>query len=366
MKRYYIILISVIFTIFSCNNAPVKVGFVGTLTGRLSDLGIDARNAVELAVKQLNENGGVNGRSIELIIKDDSNIPETAKTVIEELLSDDVEFIIGPLMSSLAKTSLETIKGKDVLMISPSMSTTYLSDRDDNFLRGVPTNRGQATSLANMAYSHGKKNIAVIYDIGNKSYTETLYQYFMEEFNNLGGNISTALTIGEETSLSFDTITKEIVDSGADGILFATNAIDTASLAQLIWKLDPDISYYCGTWAMSNELIDNGGAAVEGLYVVLEQKRPEVSADYKLFKDEYKKMFNVDHSFLGTLAYDAIQILISGLEKSPNMEPATVRDTILQLETFTGLERDLSLNEFGDIIIKNDIYKVIDGEFKNF
>ncbi|MGL1890657.1 MAG: ABC transporter substrate-binding protein [Spirochaetaceae bacterium] len=365
MKNYIIIFTLVLLTFLSCNGSkPVKVGYVGTLTGGRSELGIDARNAVELAIEQLNSSGGLNGKDVELIIKDDANDPKKAEAVINELLADDVHFIIGPLMSSLAETALETIKDKDVLMISPSMSTTYLSDRDDNFLRGVPTNRGQANSLAKMASSQGKKNIAVVYDMGNKSYTETLYQYFSEEFSSLGGTVGVALTIGEDSSLSFEKISEQIVQSGADGVLFATNAIDTASLAQLIWKLNPDIDYYCGTWAMSNDLIINGGEAVEGLYIVLEKKRKEVSKSFKTFKSEYHNMFNIDPSFLGSLAYDAVQILISGLENSDKQNPESVKDTILEKELFFGLERDLRFNNYGDIIIENDIYSIIDGEFR--
>ncbi len=59
--------------LFSCQREkpPFKIGFVGGLTGRYSDLGVSGRNGAMLAVEEINENGGIRGRKILLIAKDD-------------------------------------------------------------------------------------------------------------------------------------------------------------------------------------------------------------------------------------------------------------------------------------------------------
>jgi branched-chain amino acid transport system substrate-binding protein len=67
---------------------PIKVGFVGGLTGRLSDLGSGGRNGVMLAVEEINNAGGISGRPVELITKDDKQDPEVAVKVDKELIDE--------------------------------------------------------------------------------------------------------------------------------------------------------------------------------------------------------------------------------------------------------------------------------------
>ncbi len=100
-------------------NDPVKIGMVAGLSGRMSQLGVSARNAVQLAVAQANEEGGINGRQIELIIRDNQGDPVLCGQAIRELADLGVAGIIGPLMSKMATSVLETIEKKPVVVISP-------------------------------------------------------------------------------------------------------------------------------------------------------------------------------------------------------------------------------------------------------
>ncbi len=83
-------------------NNTIKIGFSGCLTGHLSDLGIGGRDAVILAVKEINAKGGVNGKKIKLIIKDDKNDPAAAVKADKELVSSGCIAIIGHMTSSIS------------------------------------------------------------------------------------------------------------------------------------------------------------------------------------------------------------------------------------------------------------------------
>ena len=72
------------------NTQPIKVGFVGGLTGRHSDLGITGRDGVIFAVEEINRAGGLNGRSVVLVIRDDKQDPEVARQVDKELIEENV------------------------------------------------------------------------------------------------------------------------------------------------------------------------------------------------------------------------------------------------------------------------------------
>ena len=108
------------------NNKPIKVGFVGGLTGRLSDLGIAGRNGVIMAIEEINKAGGINKRPIELITKDDKQDPEVAVNVDKELIDEGVVAIIGHMTSAMSIAALPLINKKQILMISPTTSTNKL------------------------------------------------------------------------------------------------------------------------------------------------------------------------------------------------------------------------------------------------
>ena len=114
---------------------PVKIGYAGGLTGRVADLGIAGRDGVILAVEEINSAGGINGREVKLLVKDDKQDAETAVNVNEELIQQGVAAIIGHMTSSMSKAGVKAINDKKVFMLSPTTSTNELTGLDDYFFR---------------------------------------------------------------------------------------------------------------------------------------------------------------------------------------------------------------------------------------
>lgn len=81
---------------------PIRIGFVGGTSGRVADLGIAGRDAVLLAVELRNQSGGVAGRKVKLLIKDDQQSPEVARRAVRDLIEQGVVAIVGPMTSAMA------------------------------------------------------------------------------------------------------------------------------------------------------------------------------------------------------------------------------------------------------------------------
>lgn len=119
----YMVFLPLVLSIFvlACQrNEPVKIGFTAALSGRFSDSEVKARNGVRVAADQLNENGGILGRKVEIIVKDNKNDTSLNKQVISELIDEGVIAIIGPLRSNMAQSTLSAIDEKNILLISPT------------------------------------------------------------------------------------------------------------------------------------------------------------------------------------------------------------------------------------------------------
>lgn len=116
---------------------PVKIGFIGGLTGRVADLGTSGRDGVLLAVEEQNGKGGINGSPIELIIKNDRHDAETAKKVAMKLIDEGVTAVIGNMTSSMSVVTVPLINEHKVLMISPTTSTNSLTGQDRTITSSV-------------------------------------------------------------------------------------------------------------------------------------------------------------------------------------------------------------------------------------
>lgn len=141
-----------------------KIGFSGTLTGRGTEFGTRDRNAAQLAVYEINKNGGIKGRPLVLITKDDKNDPDTARKVDQELIDAGVVAIIGHPTSHMTLASVALMNTIKMLMISPTTSTTNLTGIDDYFIRVTPDNRAIAHEHADYTYHALKSKNAVLRD----------------------------------------------------------------------------------------------------------------------------------------------------------------------------------------------------------
>lgn len=131
----------------ACSSAPktITIGFSGTLTGTYASVGVVELYAVQMAIEEINETGGINGHEVVLEIRDDEADPIKAVAVDNELIDMGIDIIIGHSISIVALEAVENIEDKDVLMISPSIGTESLSNIDDLFIRNVPATLYEGT-----------------------------------------------------------------------------------------------------------------------------------------------------------------------------------------------------------------------------
>jgi len=166
---------------------PVKIGFIGGMSGRVADLGVAGRNGAVLAIEQKNAAGGINGRKLELLVRDDEQKPEVAGKVVAELLAQKVELIIGPMTSSMAFAILPQIEASQTILLSPTVTSSALSGKDDHFLRVCGNTRDYAEKSADFQYrQQNRRTVAAVYDLNNREYSEMWMNEFRARFEKTG------------------------------------------------------------------------------------------------------------------------------------------------------------------------------------
>jgi len=345
------------------DRTPVRVGFVGGISGRVADLGVAGRNGAILAIEQRNAAGGINGRPVELVVRDDEQNPEVAKRVVGELINEQIELIIGPMTSSMAMAVMPQIQASKTILLSPTVTTTDLAGKDDNFLRVISVTADYAGKSARYQYEKlGHRSIAVIYELGNKSYTESWYRGFQSAFEGLGGKMQRPVTFTSSSDLAFLPLVKEVLVSRPDAVLVIANAVDAALICQQIRKLSTSTDIAIAEWGATERLIELGGRATEGGMVSQFLDRNDASAPYQAFRTAYRERFSQEPGYAGLAGYDAALVALEGLAR--RKAGGTIKEAILAAKTFQGVQQKFSIDQYGDADRKTFVTRISKGAYE--
>lgn len=343
---------------------PIKIGYVGSLTGRLSDLSISGRDGVLLAVEEINQAGGIKGHQVELISKDDKNDVETALKVDRELIDGEVAAIIGHMTSAMCTAALPLINREKVLMVSPTASTNTLKGIDDYFIRVLPPNRAETDHLTRVACDRfGLKRMAVAYDLSNRAYSEEFFNNFREEFEKNDRRIILAYPFTSGVDGDLKGIAEKLLEPGPDGILIIAGALDAAIICQHLRKNGFKHPLFSGGWAMTADFIQHGGPAVEGVIFSQLIDKDSREKSYLDFKNRFRNRFGYGPNFSAAHGYEAAKLILTTLKETS--DPGELKQKILEYGNFPGVQGEIVLDRYGDPRRGRFLISVLDGEYGN-
>lgn len=359
------LLLLIVITFFSLANCglfkrPIKLGFISVLSGVHSTGGFRARNAVQFAIEQVNAEGGIDGRPIELIIKDDMMNTETAVKVANELLEENVTAIVAHTNSSNTVNIVPLLEESGTMMIGDA-GTALLSGLDDNYLRicyASNKNGELFTSLIMDELNYNKA--AVVYDVANPSYTEVFYRDFRTAMENRGGVIAGVITFDSEGEIVADQLADEIIATGAEACFIIGSDIHLALISQHLRRKGSTIKLITST--ISQDLITAGGPAIEGALSILGFDNESTTERYNSFKKDYYERFSIEAGITDQQLYEATLIVIDALKNKRFGK--SLKETILEKSVYPGLDGNIIIDDFGDASRTMYILEIRDGKVK--
>lgn len=349
----------------SCaSQAPIRIGFVAGLTGPNAALGVDGRDGALLAVEKINTEGGVNGRLIELIVRDDLGTSEGSIAADHQLIQNEGMFVIvGHMTSSAMMAAWAEIKDSGVVFLSPTVSTPQLSGIEDNFFRLIPVNSAFAEKLAEYAVNElDQKKVAIFYDIDNAAFTDTLRVGFEKNFISNGGEIVMTYSFSSAAAPNFKPALEYLKSLNPDGIFIIASAFDTALIAQQADLIGLDVQLLTSNWALTDDLIENGGLAVDGIVTVVAHDESNQTPEYLDFSRRYQERFGRSPTFAAGYGFESILTLAAALEKTNGGKDGLTK-ALLQTNNFTGVNGNISFDKYGDVQRTLYLITVRDGKF---
>lgn len=358
------VVIIVFYFLKTGSNQVIKIGFVADFTGKSSQMGIQARNGALMAVDQINRFGGIHGRPLELVAKDNKNSEAICRRAVSDLTEMNVPVIIGPLLSKMAKTVIEVTKDSQILVISPSVGTDDVVGIDDHFLRINSSARQEGRRLASLIIKQNIRTVGLIVARENMEYTSSVAR-----------GVKETLT-GSKTQIVFDLILKDEKENPATikqikrlrpgALVLIANGKDTANLLQQMAKqVRLPVLYGC-QWSMVTKIHNFGGKIVEGMRFVGQFRNLPPTKEEVLFDDNYKNRFVIQPNFASVYAYEAVMIFAKGVDKAGlKWTVEDVKTQIVMLDSFKGVSESFRLDTNGDAvrqssyyIIKENIYQI--------
>lgn len=341
---------------------PILIGFSGLLSGAYADLGIKGRDGVLLAVEKINEADGIAGRPIKLLVRDDKGTPEGARAADQELIDAGVVAIIGHMTSGQTVAVMEVIEKAGVVLISPTTSTEKLTGIDDHFFRVAATNSTEGRLLArHVRQNRGLLRLAAIFDTDNAAYTNSYWDAFSDEYKTRGGQVTGQWGFSSTKKPDFGQIGSEIHASTPDALLIIASPLDTAFIAQKIRAIDQKVLMYSSAWGMSDEMLRNGGKAVEDMEIVIYFNSNSQNSAFQEFRSKYLARFERDPTFVGGSAYEAMLVLAAALEKAKGRVDG-LPEALKGNQKIDGLVGTIAIDEYGDVVRTHFLHKVENGE----
>ena len=347
-----------------------RLGFCSPLTGANGEAGTETLNSVKAYVERLNANGGLNGQQIELIIYDDEADPATSLSAMTKLCtSDNVNAIIGSIMSSCVIGAIDTIQQYGVPTITGGMSPTLTEQGCTYLFRDVINQDYPLAQLVDAVVASGVKKVA-IFTLQDESQIVAgdRFEAAMKEH----GIEVTAREYGNDTDTDYTAQCANLIASKPEAIFYKV----TTPASPLFVKQIRDLGYAGPLWLGESFQLNGiqvAGAASDYVcfawpMVTVESIEDAINPVMEDFLTVYVDMFgSVPTTDCAYRAWDGMRILEEGCRIAGSNDRDAIADGIRQIKDFDllGGKSDFTSGT-GEGYQTAQLFYVKDGKYHDF
>jgi branched-chain amino acid transport system substrate-binding protein len=322
----------------------IKIGAAGPMTGDQSKMGMDLKNATELAVAEWNEKGGVLGKKIVMLAGDDQADPKQAVSIANKFINQKVVAVVGHWNSSCSIPASKYYSDANIVMISPATTNPQLTLQGfKNVFRVCGTDDQQGRVAAEFVLTTLRpKRVAVIHD--KTAYGQGLADYFKKA---LGDKVQVVYYSGIiQRDPDYKAVLTTIKENKPELYFFGGIYPEAGRLVRQAKEVGLNIPMITGDGVFDPTFISIAGKAAEGTYVTF-GKEPEGLPSAKAFIEHYKARYG-DPGPYSIYAYDTANIILTAIAQTGTTDGTKVAEYIAKT-TFHGAFGDISFDKNGDV-----------------
>lgn len=342
---------------------PIKIGAILSLTGSAAQYGKWSQNGIELAVSQVNQTGGIDGRPFQIIYEDDATDPATAVSAAQKLISiDHVSAIIGPLTSSSVLAAAPVAEANHVVLLSPCASSPKITHAGDYIFRNWPSDDFEGGAMAEfLANQLHVKTVVVAFM--NNAYGLGLKDVFIRRAKELGLKILDVLSF-EQGATDLRAQAARIAELKPDVVYAPGHGKEVATLIRQCREIGVKSIFASSVAFESPDVFTVAGSAADGTYYTAPAFNPDSKESVvKKFCEAYETRFHAKPEVFAAHAYDAVKILATALENAGG-DIGKLKNALYEIHDFPGVAGNTTFDKNGDVIQPVAVKVAEGGQFK--
>lgn len=349
----------------------IAIGVAGPITGSQAQTGNDMVDGARLAVMQVNKQGGINGKKIKLIVRDDKADPKEAANVAMYMVAHpEVKAVVGHLNSDCSLRAARIYSLHHMAMVTPVSTSDALTSKGYKNVFRIPIrNSLQGSEAARFILKKGYKHIAVLDDGG--AYGAGLAEQFMKVMKETGHQ---SLVVLKERYSKEDTDFRPLIQKlkakGVDVVFFGGMYPSAGIFMKQASSLGVTFDLVGGDGLFAPKLIELGGKALNGhTFVTFIAPLPSDLKHAPKFYTDFKKQFGHLPIVYSPLAYDAAMVIITAMKTLAKEGKPITREGIIEVLhrkdfSYNGVTGKIRFDKNGDIIGRRPyFYEVKNGKF---
>lgn len=351
----------------SANDNEIRIGASAELTGNSANFGASTLNGIKLAVKEINEQGGILGKQIVLSVVDNKSEPSESANVMTKLITQDkVIAVVGNHTSSCAISASNVAESNKIPYISNGATNPKLTYDNgkvkDYIFRACFIDPFQGTVGANFVLNTLNLSKGVILIDNSSDYSKGLTEFFKAAFIKNGGEV-----LSEEGYLQkdqdFKTILTKVKALNPEFIYLPGYYEETGKIIKQARELGMDIPIIGGDGWDSAKLLEIGSAeALNNTFFTNHYSPESDNVASQAFLEAYQKEYNSIPDSPAILGYDSVKMLADAINRAGSTDPAKIREALAATKDFPGASGTLTINETHDASKSAVIIEMKDGK----
>ena len=346
----------------------IKIGGLAPLTGPVSVYGIAADNGAQLAIKEVNANGGVLGKQIEYIVYDEKGEPVEATNAYNRLVNEDkVIALIGDVTSGPSIAVAQRAVLDNLPMITPTGTSADITKQGPNVFRACFIDDNQGSLMGTFVAENLKlKKAAVLYDVSDP-YAQGLNDAFTAKCKDLGVEVVTT-EICNAGDTDFKTQLTKILAAEPEVLYVPNYYNDNIMIVRQAKQIGLDVPFLGGDgWdgILSENVIGADKNDADGAYFTNHYAPDDPAEKLQNFLTSYREEYGVEAISFSALGYDAAMMMVQAIEKAGSTDSAAIVDALKNIE-YEGVTGDITFDENNNPIKTVSIILIKDGAYTLF
>ena len=344
----------------------IRIGGLAPLTGDAASYGVAVNNAIQMAVEDINANGGIDGKQIEYIYYDEKGDTTEATNAYNKLVQDDkVVAIIGDVTTKPTLAVAQTSQQDNIPIITATATAAEVTLTGSNIFRACFTDPFQGELMASYASEKlGATKVAVLSDMAD-DYSSGIAEAFVAKAEELGMQV-VADEKYQDGDVDFNSQLTNIKGQNPD-VLFLPVYYEDLRLISAQAKEVGVTAQLCGADGWDSVLTDNFDSSVLNGGVFCSQYSTE-STDERVqsFISAYKEKYEMDPNMFAVLAYDATNMMAQAISDAGSTDSQAIIDAMAALE-YDGLTGHMTFDEDRNpkksaviVSIQDNVYKFVE------